>query len=83
MRDERRGNPGGPVAEWHAGCVVLGGERFGRRDAPYAAPREWQGAQVGGLPERDESPDVLRPKNRKRPEKTSPHSKVSDRALRA
>jgi hypothetical protein len=44
---------------------VLDGVEFGRRDAPYAAPREWQGAQVAGSPERDESPDVLRPKNRK------------------
>jgi hypothetical protein len=65
VQDEQRGNPGGPGAEWHAECAVLDGERFGRRVAPYAAPREWQGAQVGKSPERNESPDVLRLKNRK------------------
>ena len=44
---------------------MLDGERFGRRDVPYVALREWQGAQVGGSPERNESPNVRRPKNRK------------------
>jgi len=65
VRDGRRGSPDGPGAESHGGCVVLDGERFGRRDVPYVALREWQGAQVGGSPERNESPNVRRPKNRK------------------
>jgi hypothetical protein len=55
---------------------VLDGERFGRRDAPYDALREWQGAQVEGSPERDESPNVLRPRNRKRPRETSHRSRA-------
>ena len=44
---------------------MLDGERFGRRGAPYDALREWQGAQGGGSPERDEPPNVLRLNNRK------------------
>ena len=55
---------------------MLDGQRFGRRDAPYDALREWQGAQVEGSPERNESPNGLRPRNRKRPRETSHRSRA-------
>ena len=51
----RRGNPGGPAANWHAGYAVQDGRRFEKRAAQYAAPHAGQSALGGRSPEQRES----------------------------